>query len=89
MAMPTRIPPDLHKRLTANIHRLMARRRWKAEYLHRYSEVDKGNLSRFFNGHRDYTLLSLARIAEALEVDLAELFKPLRASRKKAAPKAK
>jgi transcriptional regulator with XRE-family HTH domain len=75
--MPTRLPSELQTRITANIQRLMARRHWSAETLHRQSEVDKGNLSRFFNGQRDYTLFSLVRVADALEVDLRELLRPL------------
>lgn len=89
MAMPTRLPPELQARLTANVHRLMQRRRWTAEHIHRHGDVDKGNLSRFFNGHRDYTLLSLSRIAEALQVDMVELFRPLKAKRPKRNVKAK
>lgn len=54
----------------------MARKRWRAEHVHLYADVDKGNLSRFFNGHRDYNLRSLVRIAEALEVDVSRLFAP-------------
>ena len=81
--MPNRITRELQARLTSNIHRLLARKRWSAEYIHRHSDVDKGNLSRYFNGHRDYTLLSLTRIAEVLEVDVFELFRPLKHKRVK------
>jgi len=86
--MSNRITRELQARLTGNIHRLLARKRWSAEYIHRHSDVDKGNLSRYFNGHRDYTLLSLTRIAEVLQVDVLELFRPLKAKRSRAnAPK--
>lgn len=87
MAMSRRLPPELHARLSANIHRLLARKRWKAEHIHRNSDVDKGNLSRFFNGHRDYTLLSLQRISDVLQVDIAELFKPIRLPKNRPKPK--
>lgn len=89
MPMPKRLPSDLQARLTTNIHRLMHRRRWTAEHIHRHGEVDKGNLSRFFNGHRDYTLLSLSRIADALQVDMMELFRPLKLKRAKRTAKPK
>ncbi|HTB35115.1 MAG TPA: helix-turn-helix transcriptional regulator [bacterium] len=86
--MPNRITRELQARLTGNIHRLLARKRWSAEYIHRHSDVDKGNLSRYFNGHRDYTLLSLTRIAEVLQVDVIELFRPMKPRRARAhAPK--
>lgn len=81
--MTNRIPTELQQRISANIHRLLTRLRWKAEHIHRHSDVDKGNLSRYFNGHRDYTLLSVVRIAEVLQVDVMELFRPLRVKRKK------
>lgn len=76
--MADRLPPELQARLTANIHGLMVRKRWRAEHIHMNADVDKGNLSRFFNGHRDYNLRSLVRIAEALDVDVSELFRPQR-----------
>ena len=76
--MPKRLPPELQERLSVNIHRLLARKRWTPEHIHRNSDVDKGNLSRYFNGHRDYTLLSLTRIADVLQIDVSELFKPVK-----------
>jgi transcriptional regulator with XRE-family HTH domain len=84
--MPNRITRELQARLTSNIHRLLARKRWSAEYIHRHSDVDKGNLSRYFNGHRDYTLLSLTRIAEVLQVDVVELFRPVKPRRARPGP---
>ena len=84
--MPNRITRELQARLSGNIRRLLVSKRWSAEYIHRHSDVDKGNLSRYFNGHRDYTLLSLTRIAEVLQVDVAELFRPLKAKRLRAVP---
>jgi transcriptional regulator with XRE-family HTH domain len=79
--MTNRLPKDLQARVTANIHRLLARKKWRAEHIHQNSDVDKGNLSRYFNGHRDYTLLSIYRIAEVLQVDVVELFKVIRPKR--------
>lgn len=80
--MTNRLPAAIQERLSLNIRRVLLRKRWKAEHIHKNSDVDKGNLSRFLNGHRDYTLFSLTRIADVLQVDISELFKPLPTKRK-------
>ncbi len=67
---------SLCDRITVNIRALLTSKRLKPEHIHRNSKLDKGNLSRYFSGDRSYTLLSLQRIAEALEVDVSLLFRP-------------
>ena len=65
--------PSLTRRITANVRKLLRLKGWTEEEISKRSDLDKGNLSRYFSGKRDYTLLSLQRIAEALETDISDL----------------
>jgi len=73
--MTTHMDKALSKRISSNIRRLLTAKGWKQEEISKRSDLDKGNLSRYFAGTRDYTLLAVQRIAEGLDVDVSELFK--------------
>jgi transcriptional regulator with XRE-family HTH domain len=73
--MKNRIQKALSDRVTKNVRRLLAKKNLKQEDISRRSDLDKGNLSRYLSGQRDYTFLGLQRISEALKVDIGELFK--------------
>lgn len=73
--MTTHIDKSLAQRISANVRRLLKAKGWSQEEISKRSDLDKGNLSRYFAGTRDYTLLSVQRIADGLDVDVSELFR--------------
>jgi len=71
---------ELHKaansRIAANIKRLVKKRGWTIEKLAFDSDLDKGNTYNMMNGKINFTLRTVVRLSETLEVDLSEFFKP-------------
>lgn len=69
------IKKALNTRITANARRRMQLLGLNQEALAKRSKIDKGNLSRYFSGKRDYTLHAVQEMATALRQDVRELFK--------------
>jgi transcriptional regulator with XRE-family HTH domain len=65
----------IHKRVSSNIRRLLDKKGLTMEQLAIEAEIDTGNLSRVISGKRYPSLALLQKIADALQVDVVELFK--------------
>jgi transcriptional regulator with XRE-family HTH domain len=70
---------QLHKAanslIAANVKRLVKKRGWTLERLAFDSDLDKGNVYNMVNGRLNFTLRTVVKFAETLEVELAEFFK--------------
>jgi transcriptional regulator with XRE-family HTH domain len=70
---------QLHKTanslIAANVKRLVKKRGWTLEKLAFDSDIDKGNVYNMTNGKLNFTLRTVIKFAEALEVELSEFFK--------------
>jgi len=64
-----------NSRIAANIKRLVKKRGWTVEKLAFDSDLDKGNTYNMLNGKINFTLRTVVKFAETLEVDLAEFFR--------------
>lgn len=62
-------------RIAANIRRLVKKRGWTIERLAFDSDLDKGNTYNMMNGKINFTLRSVVKFSETLEVDLVEFFR--------------
>jgi transcriptional regulator with XRE-family HTH domain len=76
------MPPKTHKlndkinlRISKNIRRLLVKKSWTVERLGIEADYDKSNLYSLMGGRLNYTVRSMAALAEALQVDIAEFFK--------------
>ena len=67
--------PNIHQRLAGNIRSLMAKKKVTAERLALEIDKDKGHLSRILSGKKRASLDLVALIAEALAVDVEDLFR--------------
>jgi transcriptional regulator with XRE-family HTH domain len=86
---------DVRARLAWNVRRLRVQRGASQDMLAGDAELERAHVSRLERGTENPTILVLARIAKALDVDVVELLRrplrgerepvPLRAGRKKAA----
>jgi transcriptional regulator with XRE-family HTH domain len=65
----------IHKRLSANIKRLLKAKDYTAERLAYESGVNKGNLSRVISGSQGASMDLIQNLADTLEVDVSELFR--------------
>ncbi|MGE7777392.1 helix-turn-helix domain-containing protein [Chitinophaga sp. NPDC101104] len=65
---------DLYVRVGARISSLMKERGLSNRQMYYLTGIDRGDMSRYRNGIREATLLTYAKIAEGLEVDITDLF---------------
>ena len=66
--------PTIHQRLAKNIRSQMAKKKMTAERLALEIDKDKGHLSRILSGQKHASLDLVALIADALKVDVEDLF---------------
>ena len=65
----------IHPVLVHQIRRYAERNQWSMNRLADFAGISRGNLSEILNGTINPTLATLEAIADALEVDLIDLFK--------------
>jgi transcriptional regulator with XRE-family HTH domain len=71
----TQLYKAANARIASNVKRLAKKRGWTIEKLAFDSDLDAGNTYNMLNGKINFTLRTLVKFAETLEVDLAEFFR--------------
>lgn len=64
----------VHRRLAARLRVLGRRKKWSANDLADFSSVGRGYLSEILSGKKSPTVRTLVKLAEALGVEIADLF---------------
>lgn len=64
----------IHRRLSANLKRLVKAKGYTAERLAFEAGINKGNLSRVISGNQGASLDLIQKLADTLEVDVSEFF---------------
>lgn len=64
----------LHRRLSKRIRLLMAAKGWSVNRLADFSGVGRGRMSEILAGKSSPTVRTLGRLAEALDVNVRDLF---------------
>jgi DNA-binding phage protein len=65
---------SVHRELVTRIREMVRRKHWSANQLADFSGVGRGYLSDILSGKKSPTVRTLVKIAEALEVDVRDLF---------------
>jgi len=73
--MATANADDICKRVGQRIRDLRQARDWSQQLLADHAQIERAHLSRLEDGRREAGLRVLERIANALGVDVAELFR--------------
>ncbi len=65
---------DIHLVVNRNILKLAGRKKWSINLLADFAGISRGYLSTLLRGKKSPTLRTLEKIANALEVEVGELF---------------